>query len=224
MTGTVGILNVGAGDTKLSFDPRNPAERIRAARIVRDMIRRGYALLVEVAPGQYQRATDFDEARCEYIIADFDPVTAAEADSAEDAGTAHEEEPSPAARCEGAGKARRVPRRVAAMSDKESTMDDTLTTAELHDLLARSRAERNALQAEVERLREALTEIAAFNDIWANDDKDAALRKRAALAALTGLLANEAAFGATFYKHTQGIAEASVAIADALVARLKEVK
>ena len=47
-------------------------------------------------------------------------------------------------------------------------MDDTLTTAELHDLLARSRAERNALQAEVERLREALTEIAAFNDIWAN--------------------------------------------------------
>lgn len=103
-------------------------------------------------------------------------------------------------------------------------MDDTLTPAELHDLLARSRAERNALQAEVERLREALTEIAAFNDIWANDDKDAALRKRAALAALTGLLANEAAFGATFYKHTQGIAEASVAIADALVARLKEVK
>ena len=83
MTGTVGILNVGAGDTKLSFDPKNPAERIRAARIVRDMLRRGYALLVEVAPGEYQRATDFDEARCEYIIADFDPVTAAEADAAE---------------------------------------------------------------------------------------------------------------------------------------------
>ena len=86
------------------------------------------------------------------------------------------------------------------------------------------RSEAATLRAEVERLREALTEIAAFNDIWANDDKDAALRKRAALAALKGLLANEAAFGATFYKHTQGIAEASVAIADALVARLKEVK
>ena len=42
------------------------------------------------------------------------------------------------------------------MSDKESTMDDTLTPAELHDLLARSRAERNALRAEVERLRVAL--------------------------------------------------------------------
>lgn len=30
MTGTLGILNVGAGDTKLSFDPSNPAECIRA--------------------------------------------------------------------------------------------------------------------------------------------------------------------------------------------------
>lgn len=49
-------------------------------------------------------------------------------------------------------------------------MDDTLTPAELHDLLARSRAERNALRAEVERLRKALTEIAAFNDIWANGE------------------------------------------------------
>jgi hypothetical protein len=86
--GTVAILNVGAGDTKLSFDPTNPAERIRAARIVADMLRRGYALLVEVgkaADGRpiYQRAVAFDEARCEYIIADFDPVTAAKADQEE---------------------------------------------------------------------------------------------------------------------------------------------
>lgn len=80
--GTVAILNVGAGDTKLSFDPNNPAERIRAARIVRDMIRRGYALLVEV-DGVYVRATDFDEGKCEYIIADFDPVIAADADKQE---------------------------------------------------------------------------------------------------------------------------------------------
>ncbi len=74
--GTVGILNVGAGDTKLSFDKDNPAERIRAARIVRDMLRRGYALLIEVEVNgekKFQRALDFDEAVCEYIIADFDP-------------------------------------------------------------------------------------------------------------------------------------------------------
>lgn len=89
MPGSVGVLNVGAGDTKLTFDRSNPAECIRAARIVKDMIRRGYALLVEVeknAKGEpvYQRATDFDENTSEYIIADFDPVVAAEADAKEE--------------------------------------------------------------------------------------------------------------------------------------------
>lgn len=81
--GTVGILNVGAGDTKLSFDPSNPAERIRAARIVRDMLRRGYALLIEVERNgvkKFERALEFDEAVCEYVIADFDPVVAQEED------------------------------------------------------------------------------------------------------------------------------------------------
>lgn len=96
MTGEVGILNVGAGDTKLSFDPKNPAERIRAARIVKDMIRRGYALLVDTGDGSYARATDFDETKCEYIIADFDPVTAAEAEEARTADEHHEKEPSAA--------------------------------------------------------------------------------------------------------------------------------
>lgn len=74
MTGTVGILNVGAGDTKLTFDKGNPTEMIRAARIVTDMLKRGYALLIEVEPGIFQRAHRFDEAKCEYIIADFDPT------------------------------------------------------------------------------------------------------------------------------------------------------
>jgi hypothetical protein len=78
MTGSVGILNVGAGDDKLVFDRDDPASMIRGARIVRDMIRRGYALLVAVpnpAGGEptYQRAYDFREDTCEYIIADLDP-------------------------------------------------------------------------------------------------------------------------------------------------------
>jgi hypothetical protein len=84
--GAVGILNVGAGDTKLSFDKNNPAERIRAARVVKDMLRRGYALLVEVdtpSGKKFTRALDFDEAVCEYIIADFDPIIAAKHDSEE---------------------------------------------------------------------------------------------------------------------------------------------
>lgn len=72
--GSIGILNVGAGDTKLTFDKTNPAEVIRSGRIVRDMLRRGYALLVEVDDGKggrvYARARDFDENTAEYIIAD----------------------------------------------------------------------------------------------------------------------------------------------------------
>ena len=80
MTGTLSILNVGDGDTKLSFDKNNPAERIRAARIVTDMLRRGYALLVEVERNGekgYERVQAFREDTCEYIIADFDPTVAA---------------------------------------------------------------------------------------------------------------------------------------------------
>lgn len=83
--GQIGILNVGAGDTKLVFDKNNPAECIRSGRIVRDMLRRGYALLIEVtdAKGEkaYQRVTEFREDTCEYIIADFDPIVAATQDA-----------------------------------------------------------------------------------------------------------------------------------------------
>lgn len=83
MNGDVSILNVGSGDTKLSFDPQNPAECIRAARIVKDMLRRGYALLIEVDKGRFQRVHEFDENACEYIIADFDPEIAAREDNKE---------------------------------------------------------------------------------------------------------------------------------------------
>lgn len=84
--GELGILNVGAGDVKLSFDPANPAERMRAARIVKDMLRRGYALLIKVDEGGrevWRRALDFEEASCEYIIADFDPTMADRTDHVE---------------------------------------------------------------------------------------------------------------------------------------------
>jgi hypothetical protein len=92
--GQVGILNVGVGDTKLSFDPNNPAERIRAARIVKDMIRRGYALLIEVEVDgvkKFTRAIDFDENHCEYIIADFDPLLAQQADNIQEFARAQEQ-------------------------------------------------------------------------------------------------------------------------------------
>ncbi len=85
MSGGLEILNVGEGDIKLSFDKDNPAERIRAARIVKDMLRRGYVLLVETGPGsdEYVSCNKFDEKTCEYLIADLDPEAAANADEEE---------------------------------------------------------------------------------------------------------------------------------------------
>jgi hypothetical protein len=86
MTGQIGILNVGAGDTKLTFDKNNPAECIRSGRVITDMLRRGYALLIEVPDGNggkaYTRVHEFRESTCEYIIADFDPIIAAKEDEA----------------------------------------------------------------------------------------------------------------------------------------------
>jgi hypothetical protein len=71
-TGQIGILNVGAGDTRLSFDPDKPAERERAAKVVTDMLHRGYAILVQVGERDgkplYMRAEAFDPKTCEYLI------------------------------------------------------------------------------------------------------------------------------------------------------------
>ncbi len=77
--GTLEILNVSEGDVKISFDTNDAPEAIRAKRIIQDMLRRGYALLVEVE-GKYQRIRSFDEAKGEYVIADFDAIEALNAD------------------------------------------------------------------------------------------------------------------------------------------------
>lgn len=95
MRAEIGLLNVGAGDVKISFDKSNVAEYIRAKRIVKDLIRRGYALLIEV-DGKYQRALSFDDNTDCYIIADFDPIQAAEADTQEHAETEEVEAAAPA--------------------------------------------------------------------------------------------------------------------------------
>lgn len=68
----LGILNVGAGDTSLSFDPANPAEVERAKQAIVDMLRLGYAIMVRVGEQDgepiYRRAKGFDPATCEYLI------------------------------------------------------------------------------------------------------------------------------------------------------------
>jgi hypothetical protein len=70
--GGVHILNVGEGDRRLTFDAQNPADRDRAQRIITDMLKQGYAVLVRVGDDEsgpvYRRATGFDPRYCEYVI------------------------------------------------------------------------------------------------------------------------------------------------------------
>ena len=60
MTGSLSILNVGAGDLELRFNPHQPEEVQRAITMLSEMIRRGYAILIREADGSYVRATDID--------------------------------------------------------------------------------------------------------------------------------------------------------------------
>lgn len=85
MAGSVEILNVQGGDVKISFDKADLQETIRAKRIVSEMLRRGYALVVEVERNgerAYERVQKFDENRGEYIIADLDEGSAEESPNA----------------------------------------------------------------------------------------------------------------------------------------------
>ena len=86
MTGEITILTVGDGDTKLTFDPDKPAEVQRAKRVVDDMLRRGFAILIEVGTKDgeplYQRAKGFDAETAEYIIVGEPPHEETEAPEA----------------------------------------------------------------------------------------------------------------------------------------------
>lgn len=90
--GAIGILNVGAGDTKISFDKEKPEERKRAAQIVTDMLRMGYAILVQVGEQDgkplYMRAESFDPETCEYLIVGLPQAEASEPETDEETSTA----------------------------------------------------------------------------------------------------------------------------------------
>lgn len=79
MTGSIGILNVGAGDTKIVFDPDDPEGSKRAAETVLDMLARGYVLMIKTGEVDAQdrpvltRAKGFDPATHEYIVRDGPP-------------------------------------------------------------------------------------------------------------------------------------------------------
>jgi len=74
-TGTLGILNVGAGDLKLDLGPGVPDEqRATAAKMVEDLLRNGYSIMVEMPDGTCSRATAFDPAALAYVISEPKPA------------------------------------------------------------------------------------------------------------------------------------------------------
>lgn len=80
--GELGILNVGSGDTKLTFDKGKPEEVAHASRVVTEMLRAGFAIMVQVGEKDgrplYQRAESFDPDTNEYVVMGTpDAITAA---------------------------------------------------------------------------------------------------------------------------------------------------
>lgn len=77
MGGILDVLNTGGGHISVSFDRASAVERDRARRMVLDMLRRGYAIFVEVA-GELVPVRDFDPDRGLYYVTDVPavPVTA----------------------------------------------------------------------------------------------------------------------------------------------------
>lgn len=97
------VLNCGLGDLRLSFDPKNPVERERAARAVEDMLKRGYVIFVE-HDGKLERVRSFDPKACEYIMTDVPGVSHEQAE-----GSPEEASPTPPPpKAKGKGKGRRV--------------------------------------------------------------------------------------------------------------------
>jgi len=68
MSGTLGVLSVGAGHLKISFNKDNEEERRMAAETVVDLLCKGYVLLVMDKEGLYHRVDGFDPETCEYLI------------------------------------------------------------------------------------------------------------------------------------------------------------
>lgn len=68
MTGSLSVLNCGAGDIEVRFNQHQPEEVERAISMLKDMQRQGYAILVKNDDGSYSRAVEIDAARGLYVI------------------------------------------------------------------------------------------------------------------------------------------------------------
>jgi hypothetical protein len=148
---SLSILNVGEGDTKLTFDKDKPGEVERTRRIISDMLKLGYAILVrvgETAAGKpkYRRATGFDPVRDEYLVMDVpDPV----------------EEATEKPLKRGRGRPGRIPAartRGVAVARSAGGMSDRAGSVEFENL-----ERMDSLSG----TRNALRELAAKADMWA---------------------------------------------------------
>ncbi len=67
--GQLDVLNCGRGHLQIKFDKRDEDDRDKARRVIRDMLKRGYLLFVEI-DGEQHRVKEFDAERDEYILKD----------------------------------------------------------------------------------------------------------------------------------------------------------
>lgn len=86
-TGELRVLNVGHGDLRFTFNKDNAIELEKARRCITDMLRRGYALFIEVDGENGQKKTvivkSFDPERECYIIGDTGAAGAVPVDETE---------------------------------------------------------------------------------------------------------------------------------------------
>jgi len=136
---SLAILNVGEGDTKITFDPDKPDEAARARRVVSDLLKLGYAILVRVnekakgVKAVYRRAVAFDPQLNEYLVRDAPGDTATGLD---DGPPLADEKPAPKPR---RGTMRRIPASAPGVAVARSAggMSDAADSIEAKNLLER---------------------------------------------------------------------------------------
>lgn len=67
-TGSLAILNTGAGDIRVSFNDQDDAEADRAIAMLLDMQKRGYAIMVQQEDGSYLRAVAINRETKSYVV------------------------------------------------------------------------------------------------------------------------------------------------------------
>lgn len=69
---SIRVLNVGEGDLNIKFDKTNAQERANAKKIVTDLLRQGFAIMVQAGEGEkgplFRRVKAFDADTNEYIV------------------------------------------------------------------------------------------------------------------------------------------------------------